>query len=491
MEKIECRMFRSDTAYLLYLQQKTKAERKDELEKNTSKEKKAVVYKDECRRHGVSCLSRFIRQIEFSNIDMSNARLNSLEVLTIFNTIKTDHTLRELNLSGTNMDCPSYKYLSNFLRKNHTLSNLVIQKCAIHGETLKAIVASLMTSHITFLDLGNNGIQDNDSEILAEILTMKTLKELYLSHNRLETRNTKSIGTSLAYSALETLDLSWNHIRFIGAIEIAKGIKKNRKLRRLNLSWNGFGFEGCVSLAEMLETNDVLTDLDLTNNRIHPPALIALIRGVTQNSSLKVLNLSMNPIPASYTCTLLGTILKNTSIYKLILKKIVVNEEFVDILRTVKQTRRIHVEYEICLPVSSVDSQTMSKQVRPPRLFNLDPLNLLFMLKEKNRAQDFFNKINRNGDDVLSYEEFRELFKKAGIPVSQLVLDKIIEFMDQNKDGNIDLSEFLDGDKRIKKISRGQAKENMRRESYTKYSRSFRKAKIDSQTFRLNIETDQ
>jgi hypothetical protein len=51
-------------------------------------------------------------------------------------------------------------------------------------------------------------------------------------------------------------------------------------------------------------------------------------------------------------------------------------------------------------------------------------------------------------------------------------------------------SEFLDGDKRIKKISRGQAKENMRRESYTKYSRSFRKARIDSQTFRLDIETE-
>ena len=90
----------------------------------------------------------------------------------------------------------------------------------------------------------------------------------------------------------------------------------------------------------------------------------------------------------------------------------VVNEEFLDVVRAVKQTRQIHVEYDICLPVSSIDRQTMSKQVRAPRLFNLDPLNLLFMLKEKNRAQDFFNKINKNGDDVLSYEEFRELFKE-------------------------------------------------------------------------------
>lgn len=52
-------------------------------------------------------------------------------------------------------------------------------------------------------------------------------------------------------------------------------------------------------------------------------------------------------------------------------------------------------------------------------------------------------------------------------------------------------SEFLDGDKRMKKITRGYAKENLRRESYTKYSRSFRKAKIDAKTFRLDIESNQ
>ncbi|XP_062607124.1 uncharacterized protein LOC134268902, partial [Saccostrea cucullata] len=171
--------------------------------------------------------------------------------------------------------------------------------------------------------------------------------------------------------------------------------------------------------------------------------------------------------------------------------RIVVNDDFLDIVRNVQRTRHVHVEYDRCLSVPSLDQQTLSEEVRAPWLFNLDPLNLLFMLKEKNRAQDFFNKINRDGDDVLSYQEFRELFKKAGIPVSQLVLDKIIEFLDKNKDGNIDLSEFLDGDKRIKKIARGQAKETARRESYTKYSRSFRKAKIDPQTYRLDIENSQ
>lgn len=83
------------------------------------------------------------------------------------------------------------------------------------------------------------------------------LRELYMSNNRLETRSTKPIGISLgknntiismksvfktasnvkhlfhsfffvsalASCSLEILDLSWNCIRFTGAIEIARGIK--------------------------------------------------------------------------------------------------------------------------------------------------------------------------------------------------------------------------------------------------------------------------
>ena len=89
----------------------------------------------------------------------------------------------------------------------------------------------------------------------------------------------------------------------------------------------------------------------------------------------------------------------------------VVNLEFVELLRNVRRTKDVHVEYEKCLSVPSLDHQTMSDQIRAPWLFNLDPLALLFMLKEKNRAQDFFNKINRDGDSVLSYEEFKDLFK--------------------------------------------------------------------------------
>lgn len=50
-------------------------------------------------------------------------------------------------------------------------------------------------------------------------------------------------------------------------------------------------------------------------------------------------------------------------------------------------------------------------EIQAPSLFNQDPLKLLYLLKEKNRAQDFFNKINKDNDDVVTIDELQTLFR--------------------------------------------------------------------------------
>ena len=44
------------------------------------------------------------------------------------------------------------------------------------------------------------------------------------------------------------LDLSWNHIRMRGGIEIAKGVKDSVCLKLFNLSWNGLGDDGAKEM---------------------------------------------------------------------------------------------------------------------------------------------------------------------------------------------------------------------------------------------------
>ncbi|KAK3100783.1 hypothetical protein FSP39_025275, partial [Pinctada imbricata] len=259
----------------------------------------------------------------------------------------------------------------------------------------------------------------------------------------------------------------------------------------LDLSWNGLGFEGCVALSEVLADNVTLTELNVTCNRIHPPAMLEMVKGLASNKTLKVLDLSRNPITPMFTAVLLDRLSGESALQKLILKNIVVNDEFITLYEDIKSKRDFKVVYELSLPVHGMDTQKMAREVQAPSKFNLDPLRLLYMLKEKNRAQDFFHRINKDHDDVVTPDELWELFRESGIPVTTMVIEKIINFMDKNNDGSIDISEFLEGDKKIRKISRDHAKDQHQQkasDNYARYSRSFKQGQIDPMTFRLRVD---
>ena len=74
---------------------------------------------------------------------------------------------------------------------------------------------------------------------------------------------------------LQTLNLSWNHIRRKGAVAIAQGLKVNQMLKVLNLSYNGLASEGAVALADALKVNTTLVELDITYD--NPTALLFII----------------------------------------------------------------------------------------------------------------------------------------------------------------------------------------------------------------------
>ncbi|KAJ8298308.1 hypothetical protein KUTeg_024839 [Tegillarca granosa] len=222
--------------------------------------------------------------------------------------------------------------------------------------------------------------------------------------------------------------------------------------------------------------------------------MLELVKGLCKNKVLLTLNISRNPILPAYATIFLETIKRSPemAIQELIMEGIVVDKDFESIQKEIQRHRMFTVKFELALPVRKTSLDQLKKEVEAPSVFNVDPLRLLYMLKEKYRAQDFFNKINRDSNEVVSRDELKYLFKDAGIPVTAMVIDKIMEFMDTNNDGEIDLSEFLEGDKKIRKLSREYARHTASLaasgESYTKYSRTFRKGNIDKMTFRLNID---
>lgn len=93
-----------------------------------------------------------------------------------------------------------------------------------------------------------------------------------------------------------------------------------------------------------------------------------------------------------------------------LLQGIVVDRDFQSILDDIRHTRCLLVNYDLILPVKAVSREEMLKRIQAPGAYNLDPLHMFFLLKEKMRASDFFHKINKDNNEGVSRQELHMLF---------------------------------------------------------------------------------
>ena len=92
-----------------------------------------------------------------------------------------------------------------------------------------------------------------------------------------------------------------------------------------------------------------------------------------------------------------------------------VDRDFETILDDIRKTRLLHVNYDVILPVRSTSREEMLRRIQAPGAYNLDPLHMFFLLKEKMRASDFFYKINKDKDGGVSRDELNLLFQVYAI----------------------------------------------------------------------------
>lgn len=83
------------------------------------------------------------------------------------------------------------------------------------------------------------------------------------------------------------------------------------------------------------------------------------------------------------------------------------DKEFDGILRDVRENRMLIVRYGKSLPLNK-DPITNTD---PKNVFNVDPIRILFYMKEHLRTIDLFLKVNRFGDNMLSRDEMKYAFE--------------------------------------------------------------------------------
>ncbi|XP_053400580.1 leucine-rich repeat-containing protein 74A-like [Mercenaria mercenaria] len=478
------------------------------------------VYRKSCRRLRILPLRRVLGQFGRSRIILSDLCMSLDDVRATCRGLMHETSASYLDISGNSLGACGCGYVLQMLARNQDFKELHVHVCfklrfqilygtffdtvlqrlaenCLTGAGIWSVLKYFQTYRvITVLDISGNRLTDRDGIVVAQIIKISPqLRVLHVHHNEFRDLGGKAIGSVIgATNGLQELDLSWNHLRQRGAIGLAKGLENNASLGYVNLGWNGFGFEGCVALSDALRQNTCIEKLDISCNRIHPPALLELMKGLLHNKVLKILILDRNPITPSFATVLLEGIQRapDMALEELSLRGIVVDRDFQGICDNIRQERNFRVEYETSLPVTCRNRDDMMKEIETRNDYNIEPLRMLYLLKERNRAQDFFHKINKDHDSGLTPDELSMLFKESGIPVSRYIIDKIMSFMDTDKDGKIDLGEFLIGDKKIKKISRDYARTSVGDGAhYSRYSRTFRKAHIQQPTSRLKVEETQ
>jgi len=235
--------------------------------------------------------------ITILNISNSNLYLLQDNMILLDKIIKSNKSLKELNLSHNNINYKGIEIIRKALEKNETLE---------------------------VLNLANNSIEEVGIANISEILKKnKTLKELNLRWNQITDEGWKNICIALRVNnTLEVLDLGSTNIKILHYIrdvlmcnrglvklnlefnslcensikETCNGLCSNKTLKYLNLA------ENCISniniIANMLKINHTLIELNIESNRISCGDIKLLYKALTVNKSLKKLYINNNDLKA-------------------------------------------------------------------------------------------------------------------------------------------------------------------------------------------------
>ena len=396
-----------------------------------------------CDSLGVIPVSRFGNEIGHEEIKINHRFLKEMGTKAIASVLLGNKTTSKLHVAFNELNIKGGIYMGKLLSKNRALTELNLANNNIKREGIVAIAEALPSNTvIRKLDLSGNGLGEKDAALLAEgIENNSSLHCLNLSYNKFSEESGVSFGTALTYNnSLLELNLSWNHIRRRGAEAISKSLRYNDSLENLDLSWNGFDDTGTAELGESLKRNSALRELNLSNNRISDEGIKNIAKGLEGSEKLEVLILNHNLIfnACQGVNKLLEMLHKNgaPAMKILAILDIKLDQDCETLLAKVLENRSGLTVHHGCKKSDCFVSK--KKETNP-----FDFLKI-YLDKNKIHASDLFKRLDPDCQfrDSLSRVEFIDGMKRLRV-MSDFYLDKLVEILDEDGDGEIDYSEFV------------------------------------------------
>uniref|UniRef100_A0A6B2L038 Leucine Rich Repeat family protein n=1 Tax=Arcella intermedia TaxID=1963864 RepID=A0A6B2L038_9EUKA len=272
-------------------------------------------------RIGNTCLPQFLTSLNVSVLDLSgNEDLSTEGAQIIGNYLKSNHTLRVINLSNCQIGDPGIISIFNGLMQNSSLKCINLSDNKFGPEGISSLASYLAV---------NNTLE-----------TLNLSSSVFsLSRNTIGDEGAEMIGKSLSQNhGITNLNLSNNQISSKGLVPIASSFKTNR-LHYLDLSHNKFqGDEGIASFTEYLEYNQTLTSLDLSNCGISDEGATLFSNLLRTNSTVKTLSLSMGTITCLGASRIAEALSTNTTLTSLNFSNNQISDEGAEKLKQALQT---------------------------------------------------------------------------------------------------------------------------------------------------------
>ncbi|XP_011674867.2 leucine-rich repeat-containing protein 74A [Strongylocentrotus purpuratus] len=417
-------------------------------------------YKQACLDIGVVPASHFLRHMTTSRVSMKHHGLGPHGAKAIAVALVANTTVLTLDLEDNWVEGDGGVYIADMLKENCYINDLNLAENKIGSRGAKAMGEMLLdNTNLRRVNLSGNEFKDKDANEFTESFKSNyRIKELILSHNEFGEVGGEILGHGIgATESIEHLNLSWNHLRRKGAIAICRGLAENLSIKRLNLSWNGFGNEGALAMAEALKFNSTLQWLDMSNNRVTNEGAFMLAKGVEINDSIKVLKLGQNPITAAGAMAILIAIKNNsnTVLELLDLADITVNKDCVKLLTELKEVR----------PEFLVAYQSSVGQFEKPPEKEPDPVKMLreFISANNLRVWDLFKTYDKDKSLTVTREEFKKGLVSSGLQMKPHLLNRLVETLDKDGDGEIDYGELKIGHNEMIQAERDERKRQMER----------------------------